>query len=62
MEEHLSDWHVFTPSDRRTYPKVDAPVQVVRFSDGGLRAGSSSTFFHRMELLRHIVNHRVAIN
>jgi hypothetical protein len=25
---HLSDWHVFDPNDRKTYPKVDAPVQV----------------------------------
>ena len=33
---HLSDWQVFDSTDRRTYPKVDAPVQV-RVDDGGLK-------------------------
>jgi hypothetical protein len=47
---HLSDWHVFDSTDRRTYPKVDALVQV-RFDDGGLREGDSRTFFPRTELL-----------
>jgi hypothetical protein len=47
---HLSDWHVFDSTDRRTYPKVDAPVQV-RFDDGGLNEGDSRTFFPRAELL-----------
>jgi hypothetical protein len=47
---HLSDWHVFDSTDRRTYPKADAPVQV-RFDDGGLKEGDSRVFFPRAELL-----------
>lgn len=48
---HLSDWHVFDPKDRKTYPKVvDVPVQV-RFEDGRLEEGNSQTFFPRTELL-----------
>jgi hypothetical protein len=41
---HISEWHVFDPSDRSTYPKVSALVQV-RFADGGLQEGGSRTFF-----------------
>jgi hypothetical protein len=26
--EHLSNWHDFNPTDRSTYPKMVAPVQV----------------------------------
>jgi hypothetical protein len=47
---HLSDWHVFDPSDRRTYPKVAAPVQV-RFDNGQMEEGDSRTFFPRTGLL-----------
>jgi hypothetical protein len=47
---HLSDWHEFNPGDRRTYPKVEAPVQV-RFDDGRLDEGDSQTFFPRRGLL-----------
>ena len=41
---HLSDWHVFNPSDRKTYPKVNAPVQV-RFDSGQTEEGDSLKFF-----------------
>ena len=47
---HLCDWHAFDPSDRKTYPKVDAPVQV-RFDDGRCEEGDSRTFFPLMKLL-----------
>jgi hypothetical protein len=47
---HLSDWHVFDPSDRKTYPAVDAPVQV-RFDDGKLEEGDSRMFFPLTKLL-----------
>jgi hypothetical protein len=47
---HLSDWHAFDPSDRKTYPKVGAPVQV-RFDDGEVKEGASTVFFPRMKLL-----------
>lgn len=50
MEEHLSDWHVFTSSDRNSYPRVDAPVQV-RFSNGEQVEGSSRRYFPRNKLL-----------
>ena len=41
---------MFDSTDRRTYPKADAPVQV-RFDDGGLKEGDSRVFFPRAELL-----------
>jgi hypothetical protein len=47
---HLSEWHVFDPGDRKTYPEVNALVQV-RFSDGDLKEGDSRTFFPRTKLL-----------
>lgn len=50
MMAHLSDWHLFNPSDRKTYPKVKAPVQV-RFNDGKLEEGDSRTFFPTTRLL-----------
>jgi hypothetical protein len=46
---HLSDWHVFDPSDRKTYPKVAAPVQV-RFDNGQMEEGDSRMFFPRTGL------------
>ena len=48
--DHLSGWHVFDPTDRKTYPKVKAPVQV-RFQDGKLEEGDSRVFFPQTELL-----------
>jgi hypothetical protein len=48
--DHLSDWHVFDPTDRKTYPKVKAPVQV-RFQGGKLEEGDSRVFFPQTELL-----------
>lgn len=50
MEKHLSDWHVFNPSGRKSYPKVDAPVQV-RFDDGRCEEGDSWMFFPIDKLL-----------
>jgi hypothetical protein len=50
MMAHLSDWHRFNPSDRKTYPKVKAPVQV-RFDDGKFEEGDSRTFFPKTKLL-----------
>jgi hypothetical protein len=47
---HLSDWHLFDPSDRKTYPKVNAPVQV-RFEDGRLEEGLSRIFLPLAKLL-----------
>jgi hypothetical protein len=47
---HLSDWHVFDPSDKSTYPKVYAPVQV-RLEDGKLEEGVSQMFFPQTKLL-----------
>ena len=47
---HLSDWNVFNPRDRKTYPKVDAPVQV-RFENGKIEEGDSRIFFPRAELI-----------
>jgi hypothetical protein len=48
--DHLSDWHVFDPTDRKTYPKVKASVQV-RFQDGKLEEADSRVFFPQTELL-----------
>jgi hypothetical protein len=47
---HLSDWHTFDPSDRKTYPEVNAPVQV-RFEDGKFEEGQSRMFFPQIKLL-----------
>jgi hypothetical protein len=47
---HLSDWHVLEPNDRKTYPKVNTPVQV-RFEDGRLAEGDSRMFFPQTKLL-----------
>jgi hypothetical protein len=47
---HLSDRHVFDPSDKKTYLKVVAPVQV-RFDNGQMEEGDSRTFFPRTGLL-----------
>ena len=47
---HLSDWHVFDSSDRKTYPAVDAPVQV-RFDDGNFEEGASRMFFPQTKML-----------
>jgi hypothetical protein len=47
---HLSDWHLFYASDRKTYPKVNAPVQV-RFDDGKFEEGASRMFFPLATLL-----------
>ena len=44
--EHLSEWHDLTPSDRDTYPKVDAPLQV-QYDNGGLFTGYRDDFFPR---------------
>jgi hypothetical protein len=50
MMVHLSDWHRFNPSDRKTYPKVKAPVQV-RFADETFEEGDSRMFFPQTRLL-----------
>ncbi len=48
---HLSDWHRFDPSDRKTYPKVyDAPVQI-RFDNGQTEEGDSRMYFPKTKLL-----------
>jgi hypothetical protein len=47
---HLSDWHKFDPSARKTYPKMNAPVQV-RFDDGTIEEGESRMFFPPVKLL-----------
>ena len=48
---HLSDWHLFDPSNRKTYPDAKAPVQV-RFDDGKFKEGDSRMFFPQTILLR----------
>ena len=50
MMSHLSDWHVFDPTDRQTYPKVSAPVQV-RFEDGRVEERDCRMFFPQVRLL-----------
>jgi hypothetical protein len=47
---HLSEWHTFNPRDRKTYPKVNAPVQI-RFADGKFEEGQSRMFFPQTDLL-----------
>jgi hypothetical protein len=46
----LSDWHVFNPTDRATYPKGDTPVQA-RFDNGQMEEGVSRMFFPQVQLL-----------
>ncbi len=48
--DHVSDWHRFEPSDRKTYPNMDAPVQV-KFDDGKVEEGGSRMFFPLNNLL-----------
>jgi hypothetical protein len=38
--DHIGKWHNFNPADRRTYPKVDAPVQV-KYADGIFTEGTA---------------------
>jgi hypothetical protein len=47
---HISEWHVFDPTDRVTYPKVSALVQI-RFADGKFQEGDSRTFLSFTKLL-----------
>ena len=50
MAKHVSDWHVFDPSDRRTYPKerllfrLDLRMKI-------LEEGDSQMFFPSVMLL-----------
>lgn len=44
MVQYLSDWHDFRPLDSKTYPKVNAPVQV-RYADGKSKEGTAVSFF-----------------
>ena len=44
MVRHLSDWHDFRPLDSKSYPKVNAPVQV-RDADGKYREGMAASIF-----------------
>jgi hypothetical protein len=46
----MGDWHVFDPSDRKSYPKLNAPVQI-RFDDGKFEEGDSRIFFPLAKLL-----------
>ena len=46
----LSDWNAFDPSDRKTYPRVDAPVQV-RFDNGQIEEGDGRMYFPLTKLL-----------
>ena len=48
--EHLSNWHAFHSRDVRTYPKVDAVLQV-KFENGRIEEGIASEFFPRTGLL-----------
>ena len=48
MVEHLSDWHEFRPLDPRTYPKVNALVQV-RDVDGKCKEGMADSFFAKVD-------------
>jgi hypothetical protein len=42
---HLSDWHACDPSDRSTFPKISARVQI-RYRNG-LSEGNREDFFPR---------------
>jgi hypothetical protein len=44
--EHLSDWHNFDPKVAKTYPKVDAPLQL-RFADGSEMDGNLAELARR---------------
>jgi hypothetical protein len=44
--KHLSDWRTFERTDRETYPRVDARVQV-EFENGRIEEGNSLEFFPR---------------
>jgi hypothetical protein len=44
--KHLSDWRKFARTDRETYPRVDARVQV-EFENGRIEEGDSRAFFPR---------------
>lgn len=48
--KQLSDWQSFDPTDRKTYPKMDAPVQV-RFDNGQTEEGNTRMFFPLTRLL-----------
>jgi hypothetical protein len=50
MMDHVSDWHLFDPIDRKTYPQMEAPVQV-RFHNGQIEEGDGRMFFPRTKLL-----------
>lgn len=50
LVEHLSNWHAFHSRDVRTYPKVDAVLQV-KFENGRIEEGIASEFFPRTGLL-----------
>jgi|HubBroStandDraft_4_1064222.scaffolds.fasta_scaffold1808018_1 hypothetical protein len=47
---HLSEWHTFNLRDRKTYPKVDAPIQV-QYESGQVSVGFSHDFFPAWDLL-----------
>jgi hypothetical protein len=48
--QHLSEWHSFNPRDFKTYPKVNAPIQV-RYESGKVSEGFSRDFFPAPGLL-----------
>ena len=43
MAQYLSEWHDFRPLGSRTYPKVNAAVQV-RYADGKCKEGTAVSF------------------
>ena len=47
---YLSDWHACDPSDRSTFPKVSARVQI-RYKNDGLSEGNREDFFPETGLL-----------
>ena len=47
---YLSDWHACDPSDRSTFPKVSARVQI-RYKNGSLFEGNREDFFPQTGLL-----------
>jgi hypothetical protein len=47
---YLSDWHACDPSDRSTFPKVSARVQI-RYKNGSQSEGNREDFFPRTGLL-----------
>jgi hypothetical protein len=48
MGDHLSEWHDFRPLASRTYPKVNAPVQV-QYADGKCEEGMAASFFAKVD-------------